>query len=229
MLAVLSDIHSNFQALDAVIADAKHKGCVRFISLGDVMGYGSQPAECIDLLVSVDAVNMLGNHDSYVTLNSNCPRSQVVSSIINYQRRLLSAAHIEWLERSLDSLQEENKLFMHGGPDDLIDQYLYTISRNSIPNDVRWLFSGHTHVQAIADFGDRGYCNPGSVGQPRDGDWRAAYAVIDGDKIKLHRVSYNIDFTVASMKAAGFEPFCYENLYRGSQIGGRIDSIKIIN
>lgn len=228
MLAILSDIHANLPALEAVLADAHERGCTRFISLGDVAGYGAQPGECIDLLRSLGVPNVLGNHDSYITLNESCPRSRVVSRIIDYQRTLLDATQVAWLRSSYDSLRENNLLFVHGGPDDPRDQYLYTISRSTVPDGVRWLFSGHTHVQVRADFRDRGYCNPGSVGQPRDGDCRAAYATLDGEMLQLHRVTYDIDRAVAAMKAAGFEPFCYENLYSGAQIGGRIDHIKII-
>jgi predicted phosphodiesterase len=229
MIAILSDIHGNYPALEAVVMDARQRGCARFISLGDVAGYGAQPGECIDLLRSLGAVNILGNHDSYITMGGDCPRSKVVTQIIDYQRGVLHEDQVAWLKESVPTLREEEMLFVHGGPEDPQDQYLYTISPETVPDGMRWLFSGHTHVQVIADFGDRGYCNPGSVGQPRDGDSRAAYATIDNGEITLHRVSYDIDRAVAAMKAAGFEPFCYENLYRGAQIGGRIDSVKIIS
>jgi predicted phosphodiesterase len=228
MLAILSDIHANLPALEAVIADAESRGCSRFISLGDVVGYGAQPGECIDLLQSLKVTNILGNHDSYITLAENCPRSRMVTQIIDYQRTILSPKQVAWLCGSRTHLREDGNLFLHGGPDDPRDQYLYKVSEETVPSDVRWLFSGHTHVQIRADFNGRGYCNPGSVGQPRDGDCRAAYATLCGEALQLHRVAYDIDRAVAAMKAAGFEPFCYENLYQGAQIGGRVDSIKII-
>ena len=228
MLAILSDIHGNLPALRAAVADARAQGCTRFISLGDVAGYGAQPGECIDLLAELDAVNILGNHDSYIVLNENCPRSRVVTQIIDYQRSVLKPHQVSWLSGSLRQLREGSMLFVHGGPEDPQDQYLYTVSRDTVPDGIRWLFSGHTHVQVLADFGDKGYCNPGSVGQPRDGDNRAAYAVLSGDEIILRRVEYDIDLAASTMKAAGFEPFCYENLYRGAQIGGRVDKINVI-
>lgn len=228
MLAILSDIHANLPALEAVIADARSRGCSRFISLGDVVGYGAQPGECIDLLQSLQVKNILGNHDSYITRNENCPRSRVVSQIIEYQRTVLTSKQVNWLRNSLDFLREDGLLFVHGGPDDPCDQYLYKVSEKTVPEDVRWLFSGHTHVQIRANFKNRGYCNPGSVGQPRDGDCRAAYASFDGDTLQLHRVAYDIERAAAAMKVAGFEAFCYENLYLGTQIGGRIDTIKIL-
>jgi len=227
MLAILSDIHANLPALEAVIEHAKAQGCKRFISLGDVVGYGAQPGECINLLQLLHAPNILGNHDKYIANNETCSRSKVVSQIIEYHRTILTSQQVTWLRNSLDFLREDNLLFVHGGPDDPCDQYLYTVSEDIIPNDVRWLFSGHTHVQILVDFENRGYCNPGSVGQPRDGDSRASYAIWDGYSLQLHRVHYDIDRAVAAMQKAGFEPFCYENLFIGAQIGGRIDSIKI--
>jgi predicted phosphodiesterase len=228
MHAILSDIHANLPALEAVMADARRRGCTHFLSLGDVVGYGAQPAECIELLEAEETPNILGNHDSYITLNENCPRSRVVSEIINYQRGKLTPAHIGWLRGSLDSLSEDDILFVHGGPKDPRDQYLYRIAADTVPTGVRWLFSGHTHVQTVASFGDQGYCNPGSVGQPRDGDWRAAYVTFDGKRPHVHRVAYDVNAAVLAMQEAGFDTFCYENLFRGTQIGGRIDSVEII-
>lgn len=228
MLAILSDIHSNFPALKAVVADAISKGCTRFLSLGDVGGYGAQPGECIDLLKEIGAINILGNHDSYLLFDENCSRSRVVSKIINYQKKIISAEHIAWLRSSLRQLRKDDFLFVHGGPDDPQDQYLYTVSASLFPQGIRCIFSGHTHVQIMASFDMFCFCNPGSVGQPRDGDPRAAYALLSSGEISLYRVSYDIDQSVAAMKAAGFEAFCYENLYKGTQIGGRIDSITII-
>ena len=97
-----------------------------------------------------------------------------------------------------------------------------------LPDGYRRFFCGHTHVQKLVDFGGKTFCNPGSVGQPRDGDPRAAFAVLDGERISLHRVAYDIDRTVAAMQAAGFhEEWLWKNLYIGAQIGGRVDDILI--
>lgn len=228
MLAILSDIHGNLPALQAVVADAQTQGCTRFLSLGDVAGYYAEPGACIDLLRELGAPNVLGNHDGYITLDENCPRSRVVSQIINFQKTLLTTEQVDWLKASHPFIRQDGCLFVHGGPENPRDQYLYTISRDKIPADVRLLFSGHTHVQVLADFGSQRYCNPGSVGQPRDGNNKAAYAILENDQIRLRRVAYDIDRTAQAMKEAGFEPFCYENLYLGAQIGGRVDRVNII-
>lgn len=228
MLAILSDIHGNLTALQAVIKDALDRGCNRFLSLGDVVGYYAQPGECIDLLKEHGVINILGNHDSYLVNDSNCPRSQRVSAIIDHHKRIVTAEQLDWLRKSVPLLQEGSMLFVHGGPEDPRDQYLYTVSSKIFPQGVDVLFSGHTHVQVLVDFAGKTYCNPGSVGQPRDGDSRAAYATIEEGKIVLHRIPYDIEKTVAVMKSAGYEAFYYENLYKGSQIGGRIDQIKVV-
>lgn len=229
MIAILSDVHGNLPALQAVLEDARRKGCERIISLGDVAGYYAQPGQCIDVLAQCGAMNILGNHDRYLISEENCPRSKVVARIIDYQKSIVSESQLAWLRRSVLSHREAGALFVHGGPKDTQDQYLYVIDQDTVPADVDVLFSGHTHVQTLINVAGKWYCNPGSVGQPRDGDCRAAYAILDGKNIELRRVAYDIDQTVAEMKKAGFEPFCYENLYQGAQIGGRIDKIKYRN
>jgi putative phosphoesterase len=229
MIAVLSDIHGNLQALQAVLRAASSLGCDRVISLGDVVGYYAQPGECIDLLKEHDAINFMGNHDSYLVGDTNCPRSKMISEITNYQRGIVNSEQLQWLSRSISTLIENGNYFAHGGWQDPLDQYLYKVSATHIPHGAINLFTGHTHVQVLVEFGQQKYCNPGSVGQPRDGDPMAAFAVLSGNDIHLHRVDYDIDQTAFAMKAAGFPPRYYENLYIGAQIGGRIDKVTVVS
>lgn len=227
MLAILSDVHGNLPALRAVLDHAQEIGCKRYLSLGDVTGYGAQPRECIELLHELGVPNILGNHDRYIVRNEDCSRSRIVSRVLHYQRTMLQPCHIEWLKTSRAHFVDGDRLFLHGGPQDPVDQYLYEVSRRTIPTGIQQLFAGHTHVQILADFEDCSFCNPGSVGQPRDGDWRAAYATLADNRIELHRVAYDVDQAAAAMRAAGFEPLYYENLFKGAQIGGRIDRITV--
>lgn len=227
MIGILSDVHGNLPALKAVLGAAIGMGCSRFISLGDVVGYYAQPGECIDLLREHEVINLMGNHDHYMVEGLACPRSRVVSEIMTYQRCVVTPGQVEWLAGSLPLLVQGPDHFVHGGCEDPRDQYLYRVDEACIPPQARRLFSGHTHVQVLADFGTRQYCNPGSVGQPRDGDPRAAFAVLADDSVTLHRVAYDIDATAAAMKAAGFPPHYAECLYIGAQIGGRIDRVAI--
>lgn len=225
MLGLISDIHANLAALEAVIADAKERGVTRFLSLGDVIGYNGQPEECVQLLKAEGIRNILGNHDRYVTSGVNCERSKVVASIIDKHRGELSTDSLDWLRLSLDCVTDGASLFVHGGPVDHVDQYLYRIGVEVFPQGVSRLYAGHTHVQCVFDFGTHRFCNPGSVGQPRDGDPRAAYAILAEDEIELRRVAYDIDRTVQVMKARGYEEFMYRGLYVGAQINGRIDRL----
>jgi predicted phosphodiesterase len=225
VIAVVSDIHGNLPALSAVLDRAFALGCDRIISLGDVVGYYAMPGACIDLLKEHDATNIMGNHDYYLVTDSACPRSRLVNELAAFQRDSLTDRHIAWLAKSPSHLIEGGQFFTHGGWNDFLDQYLYHVTAADIPEEAETLFTGHTHVQALLEFGSKRYCNPGSVGQPRDGDPRAAFATIADGAIELHRVPYDIDRMASAMKAAGFPSRVYENLYIGSQIGGRIDSI----
>jgi len=225
VLAILSDIHANLAALEAVLADARARGCDRFICLGDVVGYNAEPEECCRLLMENGVVNILGNHDSYITTGENCTRSKVVAGIIDDHRTRLSPQSIAWLGRSAPLIRDGDVLMVHGGPDDPLDQYVREVDATIFPDDVNVLFVGHTHVQISHSFGEKLFCNPGSVGQPRDGDPRAAYAIWHDRQLSLHRVDYDIERTIAVMMERGYEPFLARGLPQGAQINGRIDTI----
>jgi diadenosine tetraphosphatase ApaH/serine/threonine PP2A family protein phosphatase len=229
MIAIVSDIHGNLPALQAVLGKATSLGCTRFISLGDVVGYYAQPGECIDELRAYGAINIMGNHDYYLLSGEKCPRSKLVSDITDYHRTIVSTDQLDWLRNSLSTLIENGNYFTHGGWQDPLDQYLYKISSSLLPNEAVNMFSGHTHVQILVELGPQKYCNPGSVGQPRDGDSRAAFAVLTGNDISLHRVAYDINRTADAMKQAGYPAKYYENLYIGAQIGGRIDKVVVVS
>jgi len=227
MVALLSDIHGNLPALREVLSAADTLGCARFISLGDVTGYFAQPGECIEELRQRNVRSLLGNHDRYLTTGTSCPRSKTVSDLIVYQRSAVSADQLKYLSGLPLSIREAGCFFVHGGWTDYVDEYIYSVSESMLPGDDELYFSGHTHVQVLARFQKKTYCNPGSVGQPRDGDCRAAFAVLNGKDITLHRVEYDIDETVQAMKNAGFPARIYECLYQGAQIGGRIDTVVV--
>jgi len=227
MLAILSDVHGNLPALEAVLGDAKGKGCTHYISLGDVVGYYAQPNECIDLLRKHDIPHLLGNHDNYIVSGTNCERSKVVASIIDDHKAMINPSNMKWLFKALPRIEMDRTLMLHGGPDDPVDQYIYAIDQSIIPDGFNTLFVGHTHIQYIHDFGGKRFCNPGSVGQPRDGNPKAAYVIFHDGEIKPQRLEYDIDRTVSEMKKKGYAAFLYENLYAGTQIGGRIDQITV--
>ncbi|MDC0343521.1 metallophosphatase family protein [bacterium] len=225
MLAIISDIHANLAALEAVLADIDARGISEIWCLGDVVGYNGEPNECISLLSQRGIPSLLGNHDSYIVSGKNCTRSRVVAEIIDDHVKMISEENLAWLAQASDRFERGRDLFVHGGPEDPLDQYIYNVAPSLFPEQVDRLFVGHTHVQCVLKMGHRVFCNPGSVGQPRDGDPRAAYVTLEGDDIICHRVQYDVARTVAAMQARGYEPFKYENLWTGTQIGGRIDKI----
>jgi len=228
MIAILSDIHGNLPALKASLSVIDELGCERIISLGDVTGYYAEPDKCIDLLLERNAIQLLGNHDEYLVSGSACPRSKLVSELMKHQRKVVTKKQIEYMSSLHSRYDEDETSFVHGGWRNPLDQYLYTVSSDSFPDDKKNFFSGHTHVQILAKFNNKTYCNPGSVGQPRDGDSRAAFAILKDNEISLHRAEYDIDATVNAMKKAGFtEKKLWENLYIGAQIGGRIDKVQV--
>jgi diadenosine tetraphosphatase ApaH/serine/threonine PP2A family protein phosphatase len=227
--AILSDAHGNWPALRSVLAEIDRLACDRIISLGDVTGYYAQPAQCLDALVQRDAIQLLGNHDGYLVAGTACDRSPTVARLIAHQRREINGARLERLRSFQPRFAEGGISCVHGSWRDPLDEYLYRIAATDLPDGHRYYFAGHTHVQHLAAFPTKTFCNPGAVGQPRDGDPRAAFAVLDEAGITLHRVAYDIEETARAMRAAGYdEPRLWENLFIGAQIGGRLDQITTV-
>lgn len=227
-LAIISDAHGNYPALRSVLAEIDRLDCDRIISLGDVTGYYAQPAECLEALMARDVLQLLGNHDNYLVQGSSCDRSRTVAQLILHQRKEIKPHHMEVLRQMKPQHDEGEMRFVHGSWADPVDDYLYSLSPADLPGGQRFYFAGHTHVQHLAHFENKTFCNPGAVGQPRDGDPRAAFAVLQDGEITLHRVAYDIEETVRAMQRAGYEEArLWDNLFIGAQIGGRIDKITI--
>lgn len=228
MLGIISDVHGNDVALASVLNSLLERGVDRIVSLGDVAGYYNGFNECVDLLRDHDVKHILGNHDWYLISGSPCPRSRAANRCLDHQRQVATAENLRWLEQAVPSLAFDGISMVHGGWHDPLDEYLYAISEayfESLPG--QWFFSGHTHVQGMWTFTAKTYSNPGSVGQPRDGDPRAAFATWEAGQIELGRVEYDIDAVGHRMAAAGFEPYFYENLRHGTRIGGGIDGVVV--
>ena len=138
---------------------------------------------------------------------------------------MITPDNLAWLATSLDQLRVGLDLFVHGGPDDCLEQYIYRVTPALCREGLQRLFCGHTHVQVLYRLERLLFCNPGSVGQPRDGNPKAAYALLAPDGVQLKRVEYDIAATEDSMKSAGFPDFSFTNLRKGAQVGGRVDQI----
>jgi predicted phosphodiesterase len=219
VIALVSDIHGNWPALQAVLRETDALGC-RVVSLGDVAGYYPQLNECVRELERRGVVNVLGNHDHYLVSGLDCPRSRSATACIRHQRAVATPACRAWLARSKPFVRLHGIAMVHGGWNDPLDEYLVNVGEEHFHGLPGSLFaSGHTHLPVFRRWTGRAYVNPGSVGQPRDGDPRAAYALVDGGRIELRRVAYDIDATAAATRAAGFSEHFYKNLYVGKRIG----------
>ena len=165
-------------------------------------------------------VNVLGNHDRYLLSDEDCPRSRSATACIRYQRQVATPACRAYLARSKALVRLHGIAMVHGGWNDPLDEYLVDVAEKHFQGLPGRIFaSGHTHLPVVRRWADRTYVNPGSVGQPRDGDPRAAYALVEGERVELRRVGYDIDAAAAAMRAAGFSEHFYRNLYVGRRIG----------
>jgi putative phosphoesterase len=216
-VALISDVHSNRVAFEAVLADMPPVDA--YLCAGDVVGYGPWPAECLETVRDLPAPTVLGNHDRAVATDSAFAFNSMARAGVEYSREHLSADQIEWL----GDLPVERHAFddrvkaVHGHPDDP-DRYTYPAMFSAdLLGEEDVLVMGHTHVQAAKEYDEGVVVNPGSVGQPRDGDPRAAYAVLDLDELSVeeHRVEYDIDAVEEAVEAAGLPRQVGSRLHKG--------------
>lgn len=203
-LGVISDVHANRPALEAVFADMPSVDAV--VCAGDVVGYNPWPLDCVDAIRDRGIPTVQGNHDRAVASGDAAGFNGMARAGVDHARKLLGSGAIGWLgalptERTVAGGRVK---IVHGHPDDP-DRYTYP--RDFAPgllDDEELLILGHTHVQHHSVFDEGIVLNPGSVGQPRDGDPDAAYAVVDLDdrSVEERRVSYDVDAVVAAVEAA---------------------------
>ena len=222
-IAVISDIHGNYPALKAVLDDIDSDGIKDVICLGDIVGYYCQVNECIDVLRERKIYSLLGNHDYYM-ISGTCCNSRTVKMCIDYQKTIIRQDNIEWLSSLKSEYDTRDISYRHGGWNDAVEERISVFDFSWVKDFSQKLyFSGHTHIQGIQKNETSGkiYCNPGSVGQPRDDKPSAAYAIIGPEgKIELRRVDYDIDEIVNKMKEAKQGEWIWTGLYTGEKVGG---------
>jgi putative phosphoesterase len=196
-IAFISDVHGNFEALRAVFAELDRLAVRRIVCLGDVVGYYPQVNEVCDALRARDVFSLMGNHDWYM-VGGYCSRSRSAQAACPVHARI-DDVHV-----------------VHGGWNDPIDEYMAPSSEYFAPLPGRRFASGHTHVPTVKTYGDKAYCNPGSVGMPRDGDPRASFALYNGGSFEIHRVEYDPRPVFRLMEAAGFDDYFYGGLVTGA-------------
>ena len=240
-IAILSDIHGNFAALEAVVKDLDGLGCKDIYCLGDTVGYGGSPNQCLDLLRARGAICIMGNHDAVAAgLETPDNFNDEARAAVDWTADALTKVNATFLRDLPQRLvTRHGALLVHGAPDDR-DRYLWDdgeLVAEAIAlresGEAKVCFYGHTHLPMMAGEdaalpGDAGphrlapssgwLVNPGSVGQPRDGDPRAAYAVWRTGKreIEFRRVVYDISRAQGRIEKAGLPDWLAERLLCGS-------------
>jgi predicted phosphodiesterase len=208
-LALISDIHSNLQALESVLGAIDSEGVDAIYCMGDVVGYGADPGPCVDLVRERCAGVVLGNHDHAVANDSGMrilPEDGQIAALHN--RDALTEYQTQWLGNRPYVLAENGVTCVHSSPRDpdrwLRIEALFVAQSQFDYFDSDVCFVGHTHQPAILSdrlgvlrvrAGHRFLINVGSVGQPRDGDSRAAVGYFDTESFsyRLERIPYNVD------------------------------------
>ena len=216
-IGVISDIHGNRVALDAVLSDMPVVDSL--VCAGDVVGYNPMHGACVDAVRERSVPTVMGNHDRAVAGDTSFGFNSMAGAGVKHARESLTDDQQAWLaglpeERT--TLDGRLKL-VHGHPDDP-DRYTYPRQFGAhLLGDEEVLVLGHTHAQGHEHFDEGVVMNPGSVGQPRDGDPRAAYAVLDTETLSVteHRVEYDIDRVQEAVRDAGLPAGIAERLQNG--------------
>jgi putative phosphoesterase len=207
-LGVVSDIHGNAVALEAVREDMPDVD--RLVCAGDVVGYNPWHADCVAWVRETAVPTVMGNHDRAVASDTAFAFNGMARAGVGHARDQLDDDQLAWLAGLPDerTLWDGRVVVVHGHPDDP-DHYTYPDEFGpellAAAGDPDLLIMGHTHIQHHETYAEGIVLNPGSVGQPRDRDPRAAYAVVDLDAgtVEERRVAYDIDAVIARVTSEG--------------------------
>ena len=240
VFAVLGDIHANIEALSAVLEDCRAQGVTDYLCTGDVIGYNASPKECMDAVKALACPVVKGNHDHYVSslsvnLNDFQPHA---AAVIRWTREQLATEDLQWLADLPYVVTVMGMTLVHS-TNDKPETFGYVFDNlqadaNFVHQKTPICFHGHTHCPMIYEKSMNGvwridpqemrlqpgrkyFINVGSVGQPRDGDPRAAYMIYDvaSRVVKFRRIEYDIAAAQAKIRAAGFPERLAERLQFG--------------
>lgn len=236
--AIISDLHSNREALEAVFADIGARGVKDVVCLGDVVGYGPDPEFCVDLVRGHASWCLMGNHDEALFRDASDFNSHARGAIEYTRRRMQPRwyssserkSRWRWL-KGLPLIHTEGRFtFVHGSPRNPVREYVLSTDGILNPDKLRSVFSsfdhvavgGHTHHPGMHDESlqfhgldgadeltmevpqeGKYFINVGSTGQPRDGDNRACYAILEEDQVTWVRVPYDYRATMEKILATG--------------------------
>ena len=234
---VIADIHGNLEALHKVSEYIdKLEGEKRVVCLGDIVGYGPNPAECFKIVESLTDKICLGNHeDSILDTDYDYQITRYAREAIRWTRNILNEETKEAIKRLPLQIEEDNVLYVHASPDDPMRWRYITNARNAYSSLIEMkhslCFVGHSHIPGIYSYrklqrnsnkttlskDDKTIVNVGSVGQPRDGSQMLSFAVFDDEnwEVEIIRQKYNYHETMAKIKKANLPLFLAERLARG--------------
>ncbi len=222
LIAFISDIHANLPALEAVVDDMASRGAGTAFCAGDILGYYTYPDETVALLKSRKIICIAGNHDRAVLVGVKGMNS-IAASAIEWTRNNLSQASYEFIRELPSSLHrpvEGVLTAVHHGSPRYMSEYIFEEHVSSELLEIagaRLLVLGHTHMPYVVQFPTGTVINPGSVGQPRDGDPRASYAVLDSSEwtFEIVRVDYDRERVTRSVLENGLPEMLASRLLRG--------------
>lgn len=224
--AIFGDIHANLEALTAVLADAKQQGVTHYACVGDVVGYNANPRECVEIIQSLNCATVRGNHDHYCSHDENLEGFHpLAADAVDWTRGQLPEEMRRFL-RGLRLVRMVESFTLVHSTLDMPEMWGYVFDKLEAEANFNYqttsiCFFGHTHVPLAFEKSDtvRGglytkircqpgrkyFINVGSVGQPRDGDPRAAYAIYNllTNEVELRRVAYDFRITQQKILDAG--------------------------
>ena len=237
-IAILSDLHANLEATEAVLADAHERDCTEYVCLGDVVGYNANPHECVEIVQKLQCPVVKGNHDEQASLEeSSRDFNPLAEMAINWTREQLSDGDKQWLRGLPFTRQVRDFTIVHATLD-TPERWDYVFNTlDAVPSfthqQTTICFFGHTHVAGafVRDDGvkrvkvdeltieptKKYFINTGSVGQPRDSDWRSAYCIYHVDKnvVEQRRVKYDLATAQEKIIKAGLPRLLAERLKLG--------------
>jgi diadenosine tetraphosphatase ApaH/serine/threonine PP2A family protein phosphatase len=232
--ALISDIHANLDALSVVLGDIQARGITRILCLGDIIGYGPNPCECLDLIMERCEWALMGNHDFAVLYEPTSFNASAEAAAFWTRRQLEIEPDADKQRRRWEFLGNlkireriDEGLFVHASPRKPINEYIFPDDVITAPSKLAQIFDridhkcfvGHTHVCGVFtdepdfyppadldgeyDFTPAEKCivNPGSVGQPRDRDPRASYAILHEHSVEFVRLEYDIQAVIDKIKS----------------------------
>ena len=236
--AILSDLHANLEATEAVLADAEKHHCSHFVCLGDVVGYNANPHECVEIVRKMDCPIVKGNHDEQASLEeSSRGFNALAEAAINWTREHLTTEDKQWLRELRLTRPVRDFTIVHATLD-TPEQWGYVFNNLDAVASFTYqhttvCFFGHTHVpvafvrddgvkrvkvdQLSIDETKKYFINTGSVGQPRDGDWRAAYCIYDIERnvVEQRRIKYDLAAAQKKIIEAGLPRLLADRLELG--------------